>query len=91
MISLFLAIAARGASQKKNAAHIVKKVGQAWSRKKRLCVNYSQTVNMFTQIDAYPLPRIDNLVNKLSAYTVLSTFDLMSAYHQIPILGSDNL
>ena len=49
--------------------------------KKRLCVDYSQTVNLFTQLDAYPLPCIDDLVNKLSAYRVLSTFDLKSAYH----------
>ena len=56
------------------------------SGKKRLYVDYSQTVNLFTQLDAYPLPRIDNLVNKLSAYKVLSTFDFKSAYYQIPIL-----
>ena len=59
------------------------------SGKKRLCVDYSQTVNLFTQLDAYPLPRIDDLVNKLSAYRVLSTFDLKSAYHRIPNLESD--
>ena len=59
------------------------------SGKKRLCVNYSQTVNLFTQLDAYPLPRINDLVNKLSAYRVLSTFDLKSTYHQIPTLDSD--
>ena len=58
------------------------------SGKKRLCVDYSQTINLFTQLDAYSLPRIDDLVNKLSAYRVLSTFDLKSAYHQIPILES---
>ena len=57
--------------------------------KKRLCVDYSQTVNLFTQLDAYPLPRNDDLVNKLSAFRVLSTFDLKSAYHRIPILESD--
>ena len=61
------------------------------SGKKRLCVDYSQTVNLFTQLDAYSLSRIDDLVNKLPAYRVLSTFDLKSAYHQIPILESDKL
>ena len=54
--------------------------------KKRLCVDYSQTVNLYTQLDAYPLPRIDDMVNNLSKYTVFSTFDLKSAYHQIPII-----
>ena len=56
------------------------------SGKKRLCVDYSQTTNLFTQLDAYPLPRIGNLVNKLFAYKVLSTFDFKSAYYQTPIL-----
>ena len=59
------------------------------SGKKRLCVDYTQTVNLFTRLDEYPLPCIDNLVNKLSASRVLSTFDLKSAYHQILILESD--
>ena len=57
--------------------------------KKRLCVDYSQTINLFTELDAYLLPRIDTMVNKLSKYKVFSTFDLKSAYHQIPIKDSD--
>ena len=59
------------------------------THKKRLCIDYSQTVNLHTELDAYPLPRIDEMVNKLSKYKVFSTFDLKSAYHQIPILESD--
>ena len=27
--------------------------------KKRMCIDYSQTVNLFTELDAYPLPHID--------------------------------
>ena len=57
--------------------------------KKRLCVDYSQTVNLYTQLDAYPLPRIDDMVNNLAKYTVFSIFDLKSAYHQIPIIETD--
>ena len=52
--------------------------------KKRMCIDYSQTINLFTELDAYPLPRIEDMVNKLSQYKVFSTFDLKSAYHQIP-------
>ena len=33
--------------------------------KKRLCVDYSQTVNQYTEVDAYPLPRIDDMINNL--------------------------
>ena len=45
-------------------------------QRKRLCIYYSQTINIYTQLDAYPLPRIDDMINK---YSVFSTFDLRSA------------
>ena len=57
--------------------------------KKRLCIDYSQTINKFTYLDAYPLPRIDNQINEISKYHFFSTLDLKSAYHQIPLLLSD--
>ena len=57
--------------------------------KKRMCVDYSQTINIFTDLDAYPLPRIDDMVNELAKYSVFSTFDLRSAYHQIKIAESN--
>ena len=57
--------------------------------KERLCIDYSQTINQYTDLDAYPLPRIDDMVNNLAAYKVYSTFDLKSAYHQVPIKESD--
>jgi len=56
--------------------------------RKRLCIDYSQTVNLHTNLDAYPLPRIDEMVNKLSKYKYFSTYDLKSAYHQVPLLES---
>ena len=54
-----------------------------------MCVDYSQTVNLFTEFDAYPLPKIEFLVNELAKYCIFSTFDLRSAYHQILIAESD--
>ena len=59
------------------------------SRKKRLAIDYSQTINRFTLLDAYPLPRIDVTVEKISQFRHFSTIDLKSAYHQIPIKDSD--
>ena len=59
------------------------------NKKKRMCVDYSQTINLYTELDAYPLPRIDDLVNTLASYNVFSTFDLRSAYHQISIADLD--
>ena len=57
--------------------------------KKRMCIDYSQTINLFTELDAYPLPRIEDMVNKLSQFKVFSTFELKSAYHQIPLRESE--
>ena len=48
-------------------------------------IDYSQTINPYTQLDAYPLTRIEEIVHDLAKYTVFSTFDLKSAYHQIKI------
>ena len=53
--------------------------------KKRLCIDYSSTMNIYTELDAYPLPKIETMVNNLAKYKFYSTFDLRSAYHQIPI------
>ncbi|XP_054266993.1 uncharacterized protein LOC128989150 [Macrosteles quadrilineatus] len=57
--------------------------------KRRLCIDYSQTINKFTQLDAYPLPHIESFVSKLAQYKVFSTIDLKEAYHQIPIRNED--
>ena len=61
------------------------------NHKKRLVVDYSQTINKFTQLDAYPLPRIDEFVNKIAQYKVFSSIDLKSAYHQVPLKEEDKI
>jgi hypothetical protein len=55
------------------------------NHKKRLVIDYSQTINRFTLLDAYPLPNINDLVTKVAQYSIYSTIDLQNAYHQIPI------
>jgi len=57
--------------------------------RQRLVIDYSRTINKFTELDAYPLPRLDDLVFSVSRYKVYSALDLKSAYHQIPIAESD--
>ena len=52
-------------------------------------MDYSQTINIYTELDAHPLPTIDDMVNELAKHTLFSTFDLRSAYHQIKIVESD--
>ena len=57
------------------------------NHKKHLVIDYSQTINRFTKLDAYPVPRIDEMVEDISKhkYYSMSTLDLSSAYHQVPI------
>ena len=55
------------------------------NHKKRLVIDYSETINRFMQLDAYPMPRIDDTVNQIAQYAVFSTVNLKSAYHQVPI------
>lgn len=59
--------------------------------KRRMVVDYSQTINRFTDLDAYPLPRIDEMVERIAQYDLFSTLDLQSAYHQVPIRESDRI
>ena len=59
------------------------------NQKKRLVIDYSETINRFTLLDAYPLPRIDDMINQIAQYGVYSTIDMRSAYHQVPIKEED--
>ena len=53
--------------------------------KKRMVIDYSKTINKYTLLDAFPLPRMDDMAFEVSRCKVFSTFDLKSAYHQVPI------
>ncbi|XP_066950829.1 uncharacterized protein [Macrobrachium rosenbergii] len=57
--------------------------------KRRMVVDYSETINKFTYLDAYPLPNIDDLVNEIAKYKVFSSVDLKSAYHLVPLPEED--
>ena len=59
------------------------------THRKRMVVDYKQSINRFTELDAYPLPDTEEMVREISQYSWFSTFDLKSAYHQIPISGED--
>ena len=55
----------------------------------RLVIDYSQTVNRFTLLDAYPLPKIEDIVNQVATDRFYSSLDLKSAYHQVPLLKKE--
>lgn len=59
------------------------------NRKPRMVIDYSQTVNKFTMLDAYPLPKIEELISRISKYKIFSRIDLKNAYHQVPIINSE--
>ena len=57
--------------------------------RRRMVVDYSRTINKYTMLDAYPLPNLDELAHKVAQFSVFSSFDLKSAYHQVPLRESD--
>ena len=53
--------------------------------KQRLVIDYSQTINRYTLLDAYPLPNINCQIEQIAKYNVFTCLDLQSDYYQIPI------
>ncbi len=51
----------------------------------RFCVNYRK-VNAVLKFDAYPMPRVDELLDRLGTARFYSTLDLTKGYWQIPLL-----
>ena len=54
----------------------------------RICVDY-RALNKQTIKDAYPLPRPDEVQDRLAGCTIFSTLDLRSGYWQLPVHKED--
>ena len=54
----------------------------------RLCVDY-RSLNDITIKNSYPLPRIDDILDRLGSRKYFATLDLQSGYWQIPIAEKD--
>ena len=50
----------------------------------RLCTDYRK-VNAVTKTDSYPIPRIDDCIDKIGSAMFVSKFDLLKGYWQVPL------
>ena len=58
-------------------------------KKPRLVIDFSETINKYALLDAYPMPSIDSIISKIAQYKFFSTIDMKSAYHQVPLKPED--
>lgn len=50
----------------------------------QFCVDYCK-VNVMLKLDAYPMPQVEELLDRLGTARFYSTLDLMKEYWQIPL------
>lgn len=63
-------------------------VGKKDTEEVRMCVDYRR-LNAITKKDAYPIPRIDQLIEVLQGATFFTKLDLAAAFNQIPVAEED--
>ena len=76
--------ARRPEGQRSSALHLVPKKNSGW----RPCGNY-RAFNACTIHDRYPVPHIHDYSHRLSGCTIFCKFDLVIAYHKIPVHPDD--
>lgn len=54
----------------------------------RLCIDYRK-LNSVTVADSYPMPRIDDILQNAKGTAFMSTIDLQSGFHQVPLAKED--
>lgn len=57
----------------------------------RICADYKITLNRVLMVDKYPVPKIDDLLSKLSGCKFFTKLDLSQAYNQILLDDSKEL
>lgn len=50
----------------------------------RLCVDYRK-LNTVSKSDSYPMPQVDELIDRLGGAKYISTIDLTKGYWQVPM------
>nr|XP_042705994.1 uncharacterized protein LOC122173677 [Chrysemys picta bellii] len=56
----------------------------------RFCIDFRE-VNAISRFDAYPMPRVDELLERLGGARYLSTIDLTKGYWQIPLMPNSHV
>jgi hypothetical protein len=51
------------------------------NHKARMVIDYSQTINKFRMLGAYPLSRIEEIITKVSVNSMFNIIDLKSIYY----------
>ena len=54
----------------------------------RLCID-NRRLNAVTHVEAYPMPRIDDIIDRLGKALFISTLDLTRGYWQMPVATED--
>ena len=54
----------------------------------RMCVDYPR-LNSVSRVDAYPMPRIDDLIDRLGRAKYITTLDLTREYWHMPVAEKD--
>ena len=54
----------------------------------RLCVDYRR-LNTLSKADAYPLPRVEELIDRVGNANFISTLDLTKGFWQVPVAAGD--
>lgn len=70
-------------------AQVLYIVSRSTVHKKILCIDYSQILNRYTLLDAYPWPNNEDTVSRISRYCIFSATVLKSTYYQVPILPEE--
>ena len=56
-----------------------------------MCVDYSQTINKFTELDGYPLPRMQDVIHNVLQHNIFTTLDLKSGCHRVELRKDDRI